>query len=111
MDIEGLEKAEKGQGLALKLCGLGRVKYQQHVKHTHRGIGILPSLLVKYWTNGFYKCKSPISCIPVGVRLTCGQSLRFCRQIVKYRTIYLQRLLDRTYKVRLDLKVSPNLKC
>ena len=55
MDIEGLEKAEKGQGLALKLSGLGRVKYQQHVKHTHRGIGILPSLIVKYWTNGFYK--------------------------------------------------------
>jgi hypothetical protein len=50
MDIEGLEKAEKGQGLALKLSGLGRVKYQQHVKHTHRGIGILPSLIVKYRT-------------------------------------------------------------
>lgn len=107
MDIEGLEKAEKGQGLALKLSGLGRVKYQQHVKHTHGGIGILPSLIVKYWTNGFYKIVKPlylvrhivappISCIPVGVRLTCGQSLRFCRQIVKYRTIYLQRLLDWT---------------
>lgn len=37
-----LEKAEKGQGLALKLFNSGRVKYQQHVKHTHAGIGILP---------------------------------------------------------------------
>lgn len=55
MDIEGLEKAEKGQGLALKLFNFGRVKYQQHVKHTYGGIGILPSLIVKYWTNSFTK--------------------------------------------------------
>lgn len=55
-----LEKAEKGQGLALKLFNSGRVKYQQHVKHTHRGIGILPSLIVKYWTNGFYKIVKPL---------------------------------------------------
>lgn len=51
MDIEGLEKAEKGQGLALKLSNPGRVKYQQPMKHTPRGIGIfLPSLIVKYQT-------------------------------------------------------------
>ncbi len=55
MDIEGLEKAEKGQGLALKLSSLGLVKYQQLMKHTHEGIGILPSLIVKYWTNSFTK--------------------------------------------------------
>lgn len=45
-----LEKAEKGQGLALKLSSLGRVKYQQHMKHTHAGIGISPFLIVKYRT-------------------------------------------------------------
>lgn len=48
-----LEKAEKGQGLALKLFNSGRVKYQQHVKHTHAGIGIFPSLIVKYRTKSF----------------------------------------------------------
>ena len=53
MKLKVLEKAEKGQGLALKLSSLGRVKYQQHMKHTHRGIGIFPSLIVKYWTNSF----------------------------------------------------------
>lgn len=37
-----LEKAEKGQGLALKLSSLGLVKYQQPMKHTHAGIGIFP---------------------------------------------------------------------
>ena len=49
MKLKAPEKAEKGQGFALKLFNSGRVKYQQHVKHTHEGIGIfLPSLIVKY---------------------------------------------------------------
>ena len=63
LKLKVLEKAEKGQGLALKLFNSGRVKYQQHMKHTHEGIGILPLI------NS---------------------------QIVQYRTIYLQRLLDWT---------------
>lgn len=41
MKLKVLEKAEKGQGLALKLSSLGLIKYQQPMKHTHRGIGIL----------------------------------------------------------------------
>nr|DAG09816.1 MAG TPA: hypothetical protein [Caudoviricetes sp.] len=48
--MKALEKAEKGHGLALKLSGLVLVKYQQHTSHTHRGIGILPSLIVNYRT-------------------------------------------------------------
>ncbi len=55
-----LEKAGKGQGLALKLFNSGRVKYQQHMKHTLGGIGIFPSLIVKYWTNGFYIFVKPL---------------------------------------------------
>lgn len=50
MKLKVLEKAEKGQGLALKLSSLGLIKYQQPMKHTHTGIGIFPSLIVKYWT-------------------------------------------------------------
>lgn len=42
MKLKVLEKAEKGQGLALKLSSLGLVKYQQPMKHTHAGIGIFP---------------------------------------------------------------------
>ena len=53
MKLKVLEKAEKGQGLALKLSSLGPVKYQQPMKHTHTGIRIFPSLIVKYWTNSF----------------------------------------------------------
>lgn len=53
LKLKVLEKAEKGQGLALKLSSLGLIKYQQPMKHTHEGIGIFPSLIVKYWTNGF----------------------------------------------------------
>ena len=44
-------------------------------------------------------CPAPISCVPVAVQSACGLSLRFYRQIVQYRTIYLQRLLDRTNKL------------
>lgn len=40
MKLKVLEKAEKGQGLALKLFNSGRVKYQKPMKHTHEGIGI-----------------------------------------------------------------------
>lgn len=51
MKLKVLEKAEKGQGLALKLSSLGLIKYQQPMKHTHTGISIfLPSLIVKYRT-------------------------------------------------------------
>lgn len=46
MKLKVLEKAEKGQGLALKLSSLGLIKYQQPMKHTHAGIGIFPSLIV-----------------------------------------------------------------
>ena len=55
IEIEGAGEGRKGHGLALKLSGLVLVKYQQHTSHTHRGIGILPSLIVKYWTNSFTK--------------------------------------------------------
>ena len=41
-EIEGAGEGRKGQGLALKLSSLGPVKYQQPMKHTHAGIGILP---------------------------------------------------------------------
>lgn len=53
MKLKVLEKAEKGQGLALKLSSLGRVKYQRYTSDTHTGISIFPSLIVKYWTNSF----------------------------------------------------------
>lgn len=55
-----LEKAEKGQGLALKLSSLGLVKYQQPMKYTHGGIGILPPLIVKYLTKRFYNFVIPL---------------------------------------------------
>lgn len=50
-----LEKAEKGRGLALKLFNSGLVKYQQHMKHTLGGIGILPSLIVRISEAGLTK--------------------------------------------------------
>lgn len=53
LKIEGAGEGRKGQGLALKLSSLGLIKYQQPMKHTLGGIGIFPSLIVKYWTNGF----------------------------------------------------------
>lgn len=74
-----LEKAEKGQGLALKLSSLGLIKYQQPMKHTHTGISIFPSLIVKYWPKSASNCHTsyilygillhaPISCVPVAVQ-------------------------------------------
>lgn len=68
-----LEKAEKGQGLALKLSSLGLVKYQQPMKHTHAGIGIFPFITSQYIglkvlqfckapISGMSNCHAPISC-------------------------------------------------
>lgn len=54
MKLKVLEKAEKGQGLALKLSSLGLIKYQQPMKHTHTGISISHKLLiVQYRTISF----------------------------------------------------------
>lgn len=40
IEIEGAGEGRKGAGSCPKLSSLGRVKYQQHVKHTLGGIGI-----------------------------------------------------------------------
>ena len=53
--MKGLEKAEKGQGLALKLFNSG-LKYQQHMKHTLGGIGIL-SLISQNKLGWTYKVR------------------------------------------------------